>query len=130
MAQPPGFQTMPEPPWFQVMTDYPPSQALVRPHTQRESDSNVNSERARARNLPPPKVHRRFKKPSKMFMPLPINYEEDRLRREFYGDHPWELARPRVILENDGLDYQRWDWSRSFEESRPVTGERFEQVLN
>lgn len=115
---------MPQPPWFQTMTDYPPSQALVRPHTQSESDPTGALEQARMRNLPPPKLHKKFKKPSKMFMPTPITYEEDRLRREFYGDHPWELARPRVVLEDDGRDYQRWDWAKPFEESRPVNGER------
>jgi small subunit ribosomal protein S23 len=67
----------------------------------------------------------RVRKPSKMFKPQPIQYEEDRLRCEFYGDHPWELARPRIILENDGKDGQRCDWSRIQQTGRPLNGERF-----
>ena len=112
------------PPWLQAMTDYPPSQTLVRPHTHYESDPYGAVEQARARSLPPPKLLKKYKKPSKMFMPQPITYEEDRMRQEFYGDHPWELARPRVVLENDGRDWEKWDWSRRFEDSRPVSGER------
>lgn len=60
-----------------------------------------------------------------MFKPQPIEYEEDRLRREFYKDHPWELARPRVVLENDGRDGQTGDWSRIQQLGKPLTGERY-----
>lgn len=48
-----------------------------------------------------------------MFSPVKVTYEEDRLRWEYFNDHPWELARPRVILEDDGKDQQRWDWSHA-----------------
>ena len=65
-----------------------------------------------------------------MFKPQLIEYEEDRLRREFYGDHPWELARPRVVLENDGKDGQRCDWSRIQQLGRPLNGERYGSKLS
>lgn len=45
-----------------------------------------------------------------MFSPVNLTYEEDKLRWEYFNDHPWELARPRVVLENDGRDAQGWDW--------------------
>lgn len=48
-----------------------------------------------------------------MFSPVQLSYEEDRLRWEYFNDHPWELARSRVILENDGRDRERWDWSHA-----------------
>lgn len=35
-------------------------------------------------------------------MPPQIVYEEDKLRQEFFGDHPWELARPRMMHETPG----------------------------
>jgi small subunit ribosomal protein S23 len=60
-----------------------------------------------------------------MFKPQPIEYEEDQLRREFYSDHPWELARPRIVLENDGRDGQKCDWSRIQQLGRPLNGERY-----
>ena len=59
-----------------------------------------------------------------MFQPQRIGYEEDALRQEFFADHPWELARPRMMLEDDGKDYQRWDWSLPEQDGRPTSGER------
>ncbi|PSK34946.1 37S ribosomal protein S25, mitochondrial [Elsinoe australis] len=58
-----------------------------------------------------------------MFQPVKIDYPEDKLREEFFGDHPWELARPRTILEDDGKDYQRQNWNRLEAPGRPLNGE-------
>jgi small subunit ribosomal protein S23 len=60
-----------------------------------------------------------------MFQPMPIVYPEDKLRSEFFGDHPWELARPRVVLENDGKDGEKWDWSRIVQLGKKLDGERY-----
>lgn len=81
------------PPWYSTVGDIPPSARLVRPVLQRPQKAG--------------------KKSSKLFSPVKVTYEEDRLRWEYFNDHPWELARPRVILENDGKDYQKWDWSHA-----------------
>lgn len=64
------------------------------------------------------------KKPSRIFQPVEIRYEEDQLRKEFFRDHPWELARPRVVLENDGKDYSRFDWSQMEQSGKRLDGER------
>ena len=103
------------PPWYKVMTDYPPSQAFVRPQAVLHSETSATTKSGKLR---------KYKKPSKMFMPQTVSYEEDRLRRDFFQDHPWELARPRMVLENDGKDYQKWDWSKDYQPGRPVNGER------
>jgi len=58
-----------------------------------------------------------------MFQPQRITYPEDALRQEFFGDHPWELARPRLILENDGKDGQKYDWSKMKQRGRKLDGE-------
>ncbi|KAM0711484.1 hypothetical protein Q7P35_000850 [Cladosporium inversicolor] len=79
------------PPWYSTVGEIPPSARLVRPVLQRPQKAG--------------------KKSSRLFSPVKVTYEEDRLRWEYFNDHPWELARPRVILENDGKDYQKWDWS-------------------
>ncbi|KAL8657394.1 MAG: hypothetical protein Q9226_001954 [Calogaya cf. arnoldii] len=96
------------PSWHEVVGTIPPAQTLVRPqplqYQQRPRRSNV-------------------RKPSKLFQPQRVVYEEDRLRREFFGDHPWELARPRVVLENDGKDSERKDWSLVSQSDRPIDGE-------
>lgn len=57
-------------------------------------------------------------------MPQKIVYEEDELRRTFFKDHPWELARPRIIMELDGKDARYLDWSKGLLQSGfPLTGE-------
>ncbi|CZT24656.1 related to 37S ribosomal protein S25, mitochondrial [Ramularia collo-cygni] len=80
------------PPAFTPLATFPPSTRLVRPPKQRSAKPGS-------------------RRTSRLFAPLKIAYEEDRLRWEYFNDHPWELARPRIILESDGKDHQRWDWS-------------------
>jgi len=98
------------PNWYGVTGAIPPAQALVRTqplqHNQR------------------PRLRTKARKASKLFQPTNIGYEEDKLRRNFFGDHPWELARPRVVLENDGKDYEENDWSRISQPGRGLSGER------
>lgn len=64
------------------------------------------------------------KKPSKLFQPTKITYEEDKLRKSFFADHPWELARPRLVLENDGRDAEKDDWSKIAQPHRRLSGEK------
>ncbi|SMQ55952.1 unnamed protein product [Zymoseptoria tritici ST99CH_3D7] len=79
------------PPWHSIIATYPPSDRLVRTPKQRPQKPG--------------------KRASRLFQPLNVKYEEDRLRWEYFNDHPWELARPRVMLEEDGRDHEKWDWS-------------------
>jgi small subunit ribosomal protein S23 len=58
-----------------------------------------------------------------MFQPAKITYPEDRLRSDFYGDHPWELARPKVVLEDTGNDAKNWDWSGIHQPWKRMDGE-------
>ncbi|KAF2864046.1 hypothetical protein K470DRAFT_254372 [Piedraia hortae CBS 480.64] len=93
------------PPWYDAVAAVPPPSRLTRPLLQR---SQIPGK----------------KKASRMFMPLALKYEEDDLRWEYFNDHPWELARPRMVLENDGKDAQRWDWSIPLDHAlnRPAPG--------
>ena len=103
------------PAWFPIITDFPPSAPLVRtPPVQHRQPPSTNVRRGA----------RATRKASRMFMPQRITHPEDQLRRDFFSDHPWELARPRVMLENDGRDALRWDWSLVRQSGRPVDGER------
>lgn len=105
-------QGIAQPPcWYKTIESIPPAAILTR------------TQPAQHRELRKSKV----RKPSKMFHPQPIEYEEDKLRREFFSDHPWELARPRIVLEDDGKDGQKCDWSRILQRGRPLTGERYGQ---
>jgi small subunit ribosomal protein S23 len=61
----------------------------------------------------------------KIFRPMDIGHGEDRLRVEFFGDHPWELARPRVILEDGGNDSVDYNWSHIKQPGKRLDGERY-----
>lgn len=98
------------PPWYEIIGNVPPAQALVRTQPIQHHQKRTKS---------------KARKPSKMFQPQIIVYEEDVLRKEFFGDHPWELARPRVVLENDGKDWHHDDWSKIQQPGRQLSGERF-----
>lgn len=98
------------PAWYDTVGRIPPGEILTRPQP------------VQHRELPP---RLQNKKQSKMFKPQPIVYEEDKLRMNFYKQHPWELARPRIILENDGKDGQKVDWSRMVQPGRQLSGERY-----
>lgn len=97
------------PPWYNVVGSIAPAQTLVRtqpvPHRV-------------------PRKGPRTKKASKLFQPHEIGYEEDMLRKDFFKDHPWELARPRLIIEDDGKDSQRTDWGQIQQKEKALTGER------
>ena len=99
------------PSWHSVIDSIPPAQTLVR--TQR-------IQHAKQRKTQKPKAQ----KIGKIFQPSRIAYEEDKLRKKFFGDHPWELARPRLVLESDGRDYEKNDWSRLPQTGRSANGER------
>ncbi len=91
----PHLKNIPPPPWLEVIESIPPSEILTRPLPVQHHAPNP-----------------RLRKPSRTFIPQQIVYEEDALRQTFYKDHPWELARPRTILETDGKDSRYIDWSR------------------
>jgi small subunit ribosomal protein S23 len=59
-----------------------------------------------------------------MFQPQRIVYPEDELRTRFFQDHPWELARPRILVESDGKDFMRYDWSKIQQVGKQLDGER------
>ncbi|EMT64715.1 mitochondrial ribosomal small subunit component [Fusarium odoratissimum] len=102
-----GGKSIPTPPWYNIMQSVPPAETLVRTVTPQHRAPNQKAT-----------------KPKNMYRPQKIFYVEDKLRKTFYKDHPWELARPRVILESDGKDYQHCDWSKGLRQPNiPLTGE-------
>lgn len=99
------------PPWYETVERIPPSTRLIRQPAQRSQLPGAKQPRQRKR--------------SRLFQPISLQYTEDHLRWEYFNDHPWELARPRVILENDGRDLEKWDWSLPLDYGlcRPRAGE-------
>lgn len=117
--------------WVDVMSDIPPSTTLVRNQAQQHpvvrqrvktipgtGKNQLVLETEQRRQPQPKKTHSLYK-------PKEVRYEEDQLRKEFFRDHPWELARPRVVLENDGKDYQRYNWNNLQQKNRHLDGERY-----
>ena len=97
------------PPWHQVIVTTPPAENLIRKITPRHKAPN-----------------QKLTKPKHLYRPQIIAYREDALRRDFFKDHPWELARPRVIVEGDGKDYQHRDWSTGLRQpGLPLCGESY-----
>lgn len=101
---------VPQPVWYKVIESNPPSEILTRPLPPQHNTYDLKKSKSR--------------KASRLFQPQQLVYEEDALRRRFYKDHPWELARPRMIMEIDGKDAQRCNWSTGLRQPGiPLTGE-------
>jgi len=96
------------PPWLKAVESIPPTETLTRTYAVQHTVPNP-----------------RAKRPSRLYRPTPIVYPEDQLRKDFYKDHPWELARPRIIMEMDGMDGRYRDWSKGLRQpDMPLSGER------
>lgn len=122
------------PNWVDVVGEVPPAQILTRqqPHqhgvTQIRTrtipgriEGTTRTEQYTSIATPPRK---KSAKPSRLFAPVQIRYEEDELRHRFFSDHPWELARPRIVLETDGDQYKSADWSKGLKQPGvPLSGE-------
>lgn len=93
------------PKWVDVVGDIPPSEVLVR--TQ------------------PPRHRSGTPKARRMFLPDQLEYVEDELRRRFYADHPWELARPRILVESKGKDFEKYNWKQIVQPGKQLDGERY-----
>lgn len=95
-------------PWVRAVQHIPPAEVLTRPYPIQHT-----APRDRAR------------RPRRLFRPTRIVHPEDRLRQEFYRDHPWELARPKLVLELDGQDARHRDWSKGLRQpGMALSGER------
>lgn len=101
------------PPWLQAVTHIPPAEVLTRPYPEQHT-------------APAARRHRGGRVvPRGLYRPTRIVHPEDKLRRDFYRDHPWELARPRMVLELDGQDARFRDWSKGLRQpGMALSGER------
>jgi small subunit ribosomal protein S23 len=131
-------RTTTRPVWLDILGDIPPAQIFIRSQPQehpwallRATSSEhflpsrtIQGNRTKAGDQRKFPVYKRKRKVNKLFQPADIRYEEDKLRERFFSDHPWELARPRVVLERDGEGGKGVDWSRGVQQpGRPTTGE-------
>ncbi|KAK6336055.1 mitochondrial ribosomal small subunit component [Orbilia blumenaviensis] len=103
-----------EPPWYQVVASVPPSTILIRTTPVEFTSSAQDGPRV---------LDRKVKKSKRFFRPHHIQYPEDDLRRTFFADHPWELARPRILVEDTGNDSLNYDWSKLQQPGKALDGE-------
>lgn len=55
----------------------------------------------------PRRTQRYYKSRTPSLKPQPIEYLEDRVRKQFFKDHPWEGFQPRHLVEKEVLDEPR-----------------------
>lgn len=123
--------------WLDIVADVPPAQIYTRQQPIEHPLIKVRTKTISAPSTSDPQLSPRTtvevttmkstrskKKASQLFQPLPIRYEEDELRKQFYSDHPWELARPRVVLETSGDNRTFRDYSQNVRSrNAPLNGE-------
>lgn len=52
-----------------------------------------------------------------------LTFLEDKLRDVFYHQHPWEFSRPKTLVENEGNEWAKCDWSHMLQLYKPLDGE-------
>lgn len=98
-------------PWVKAVAHIPPAETLTRPYPIQHTERH---DRGRA-----------LQRPRNLFRPTSIVHPEDQLRQDFFRDHPWELARPKLVLELDGKDARYRDWSKGLRQpGMALSGER------
>ncbi|KAI7868600.1 mitochondrial ribosomal protein S25 [Spinellus fusiger] len=116
------------PVWLPVLQANPPGPSIIRAQN---PITNVSAQTEFEALLSKPKPHSTASRHQQKHLrtrpprPLPIVYPEDKLRRQFYKDHPYELARPKVLVEED-CEQNRTDFSQLLlpgMDSREVDGE-------
>lgn len=118
------------PAWYEVVASLPPSSKftrdprLVNPSTNekiaylREASEGLNSRgfyKTRSKKL------EKKVTTNKLYRAPQLKFVEDQLREVFYQQHPWELSRPKVLVENEvGETY---DWAHIHQLGKQLDGE-------
>lgn len=103
-----------EPAWYKAVMETPPTTDIIPKLTLKDLERVRNSKR------------KKLVKSKDLFKPQKIVYEEDSIRTAFFTQHPWELARPKILVENDALDFTRHDWSKIDQDHKQLDGERYD----
>ncbi|KAF9335679.1 mitochondrial ribosomal small subunit component [Podila minutissima] len=122
------------PVWYPATTLAPPSPTFLRERDPSkanpradlpfETSSTSSSQKQELTRSSRSQKHLRWKSER----PQKIVYPEDKLRRRFYQDHPWELRRPRCLVETSGDGTQR-NWASLLQEGRSIADLTGEDVV-
>jgi small subunit ribosomal protein S23 len=86
-----------EPAWYQAVLQYPP---LPLPAKAPSSRTEYDHKPLEPLIMPGQVAKLKKLKPK----PLPVQYIEDDVRRQFFRDHPFEAFRPRTLVEGAGIE--------------------------
>ena len=103
-----------KPRWYQAALEHPPLPLPARAPVPRT-------------NYDAPTTKRVLAKHSAEIRPLPIVYLEDKVRRQFFRDHPFEMYRPVALAEEGKVEDEHpingIEWTRLRQRGRNPTPE-------
>ncbi|AGO11575.1 AaceriADL211Cp [[Ashbya] aceris (nom. inval.)] len=117
------------PAWYNVVTRIPPATKFARepklydPVSGKYSGNldtttdriNRNTETYKTR------AGSSDRRTANVYKPAKLRFIEDKLRSLFFQQHPWELSRPKVLVENMGNE--QYEWSQMLQLGKPLDGE-------
>ncbi|QPG75356.1 hypothetical protein FOA43_002709 [Brettanomyces nanus] len=121
-----------QPAWYRVLAYHPPVKnhtKTIRPlvlrkikeeevSTLKKIMSHNKGDLFYKTRLRPKHMAANFLKPQK------LHFIEDDLRDLFYKQHPWELADPKSLIENENsIDLEKLDWSTMRQYTKKLDGE-------
>lgn len=113
-----------QPAWFKVVAQHPPNKDLTR---KIKSDPSKQVDKINNASIKSSSLYRTKLSPShfqnKLFKSSKIRFLEDDLRQLFYDQHPWELATPKNLIENQYLNDRKLDWSHIQQLYKPLDAE-------
>ncbi|KXN86773.1 37S ribosomal protein S25, mitochondrial [Leucoagaricus sp. SymC.cos] len=111
---------MKEPVWYQAVLQYPPL-----PLPPRAPPSRTDYDHRTPEPFVTPGQSTKLRRMK--LRPLPVQYIEDDVRRQFFRDHPFEAFRPRTLVEGAGIESQHpingETWTRLRQRGRNPTPE-------
>lgn len=93
------------PPVFVALTETPPLEVPARSPYQRSTEDlpQPSSSHISAANCRRANTLKKVRTRTPSLKPKPIVYLEDKVRQQFYRDHPWEGFRPRILVEHQTI---------------------------
>ncbi|CDR39217.1 CYFA0S03e00936g1_1 [Cyberlindnera fabianii] len=115
-----------KPAWLDVVGSNPPNKNFLHePVAPQEQQTFKLGKGALNKKTDGPlyKTRQSLRKGKNIYKPNKLRFVEDELRQLFFEQHPWELARPKILLENTGADIKTQDWKTIKQLNKALDGE-------
>ncbi|ESW97298.1 hypothetical protein KL918_000905 [Ogataea parapolymorpha] len=113
-----------QPAWYKPVAYHPPKQAqhkIIRP--EKFSKLKKLSVPSRSGNLYKTRLTP-YDLKLDLLKPQNLKFLEDKIRNVFYQQHPWELADPKSLIENEHIiDNKNQNWSHMRQLTKKLDGE-------